>query len=447
MSDNRNDKYEEHDDSEYHFTDEEVNYEVETETSKMAPAAGGEQKAGLGARLSQSKRMLASLAVFFVLVIIVYKVVSPGSTAPSTEIASASSTAPQELSPSLNQGSAAPTEQASQMAALPSPPTPPIPSAPAASSLATMPNVSAQMPSPAVPQAAALANQMPANAPQAPQMTAQPSAAASNPNLASVPTAPTASTMPAAPTQAVPSMQTTAQPVDAGQMAGMPSSGQAPQIIIQQTPQQANNLPPQQNPQQNLQQNFQQSLQQNPAQMATGLPSVIPVQPALPAYNNAQPPSPPPSAAAQQTADANEKMEQLHTQYTQQYNDFSNQNKTLQNQVQTLNSRVSVMESQLSQLVQALTQRVQENSTAGAPDTNQVMPAQPRVFEGKVSYNVQAIIPGRAWLKAENGETLTVAEGDVIKGVGRVTKIDPYDGLVEINTGSKAISLSYGNGG
>lgn len=73
------------------------------------------------------------------------------------------------------------------------------------------------------------------------------------------------------------------------------------------------------------------------------------------------------------------------------------------------------------------------------------MPAAPmKVMEPKVIYTVQAIIPGRAWLKSETGETVTVAEGDVLKNYGRVTKIDPYDGVVDIDTGNKMITLSYG---
>jgi hypothetical protein len=82
------------------------------------------------------------------------------------------------------------------------------------------------------------------------------------------------------------------------------------------------------------------------------------------------------------------------------------------------------------------------NNGANPGPTSQL--AQP---EAKSPYNVQAIIPGRAWLRAENGETLTVTEGDLIKDLGRVSKIDPYDGVVEINTGTKVISLAYGNGG
>ena len=59
---------------------------------------------------------------------------------------------------------------------------------------------------------------------------------------------------------------------------------------------------------------------------------------------------------------------------------------------------------------------------------------------------MQAIIPGRAWLRTENGETITVAEGDMLKSLGRVTKIDPYDGTILIDTGVKVLTLTYGNG-
>ena len=69
------------------------------------------------------------------------------------------------------------------------------------------------------------------------------------------------------------------------------------------------------------------------------------------------------------------------------------------------------------------------------------------VIVPRIIYSVQAIIPGRAWLKSEAGDTVTVAEGDMLKGLGRITKIDPYDGVVEIDTGNKIISLSYGTNG
>lgn len=164
--------------------------------------------------------------------------------------------------------------------------------------------------------------------------------------------------------------------------------------------------------------------------------------------NNAQQPTATtqvtPEMSASLSAESEKLAAQLQNEYQQQINDYAAQNKALQDQVQVLNARVAGMETQMNQLVQALTRQNQaQQSPEAAP-----APAVPvSGADAHVAYNVQAIIPGRAWLRSDNGETLTVAEGDVIRDLGRITKIDPYDGIVEINTGSKTISLSYGNGG
>jgi intracellular multiplication protein IcmG len=139
----------------------------------------------------------------------------------------------------------------------------------------------------------------------------------------------------------------------------------------------------------------------------------------------------------------NEKLvNQVRADYAQKLSDYAIQNKALQTEIQTLNTRVVNLESQLSQLVQALTKPTQGGSNvASAPA---VAPSQ-QESAAKIAYNVQAIIPGRAWLKTDSGETITVTEGDLVKGLGRVVKVDPYNGVVEINTGNKVISLSYGD--
>lgn len=325
MSNNRDDKFES-DDSEYHFSDEEVNYEVESETPKTTqPTAGGGNQ---GPRLTNARRMLISFGIFLSIVFVVYKFVSPGSTTPSTDLTVAST-----------------------------------------------------------------------------ETTAQPAAA--QPQVAAAP--------------AQPAVQAQAQP------QSQPQSAQAP--VVPQPPQMA-----------------------VPAQpVAAGMPAVIPVQSAVPA--GGQSPAAAMSAyiedkSAVMSAASQQAMAQMQAQYNQQYNEFNSQTKNMQNQIQTLSTRVADMEAQINQLVQVLTRRshaaAAPGSSMNAPVSSPVQPARPEV---RVAYNVQAIIPGRAWLKSENGETLTVAEGDVIRDVGRVTRIDPYDGVVEINTGTKAVSLSYGSGG
>lgn len=50
-------------------------------------------------------------------------------------------------------------------------------------------------------------------------------------------------------------------------------------------------------------------------------------------------------------------------------------------------------------------------------------------------YYIQAVIPGRAWLIATNGATLTVREGTIIAGYGMVKLIDPIQGRVMTSSG------------
>jgi intracellular multiplication protein IcmG len=51
------------------------------------------------------------------------------------------------------------------------------------------------------------------------------------------------------------------------------------------------------------------------------------------------------------------------------------------------------------------------------------------------AYHLQAVIPGRAWLIATNGATLTVREGSIIAGYGMVRLIDPNQGRVTTSSG------------
>ncbi len=55
--------------------------------------------------------------------------------------------------------------------------------------------------------------------------------------------------------------------------------------------------------------------------------------------------------------------------------------------------------------------------------------------EGRPKFYLQAVIPGRAWLIATNGATLTVREGTVIAGYGIVKLIDPNQGRVTTSSG------------
>lgn len=59
----------------------------------------------------------------------------------------------------------------------------------------------------------------------------------------------------------------------------------------------------------------------------------------------------------------------------------------------------------------------------------------PRKAAHYPKYYIQAVIPGRAWLIATNGATLTVREGTIIAGYGMVKLIDPNQGRIITSSG------------
>jgi hypothetical protein len=121
----------------------------------------------------------------------------------------------------------------------------------------------------------------------------------------------------------------------------------------------------------------------------------------------------------------------LQTEYAQKIADYETQGNVMRGKIDELTKRLNRMDAALNQMV--------DSKQALVPPPT----ATPKV-ETKIGYSVQAIIPGRAWLKSESGDTVTVAEGDILRNYGRISKIDPYDGIVEIDTGNKTITISYG---
>lgn len=401
MLHDRDEKYEGSDEPEYHFSEEESGDYVDADLPKEEPPSAQQPPASKNSlkALAPSKRMLISLVVFLALVYIVYKMVAPPSSIPSTEISAPVTTAQTTKAPSATQAPA---------------------------SAATM-NASNVMPvsTPAPTNATPTATQ-----PEA-IMTATAVPAATTSTIPPMPTVPasSATTTSSAPMGTVtPPTNNPPPATNAPTMMAVTVGGGMPGVIT--TPP----TPPSTAP---MVQAGQPSVVAAPApmQQAPGMPSMIPVQSPQTTYSAATTNE---AKIAALEADSSRLMSQMQADYNQKLNDFSSQNKALQDQVQTLNARITTMENQLSQLVQALTRQNNESMATPAPVSSVESSDQ------RVSYNVQAIIPGRAWLRSDNGETLTVAEGDTINHLGRVTKIDPYDGVVEINTGNKVVSLSYG---
>jgi hypothetical protein len=354
----RDEKYEGQEDGEYHFSDDQANYEMEPDEaahSTETKVAAAPKSAASGG-IEQYKRPLIGVTVFVVLIFLVYKITAPSGTAVPGDITQGSSVA----APAATvQKPVAPANTAAQSAFQP---------------LSRPLGMSASSTSGA----------------------AQPAAQA-----------------PAAPVEPVILTDTTQT---ADQLV-MPAAAQQPAPAI----------------------NVQQSSVYNPAHPSADINgNSMVAEPAEVALLNQKI-----TALTQQNA-------KMQMDYSQKIADYESQNTVLQAKVQDLSARLANMETTLAHLGRA----VQQDAQSGGMNPNRPramaasggMSAQGMMqsSEPKAAYTVSAIIPGRAWLKSEGGETVTVAEGDTLKGYGRIMKIDPYDGVVELDVGGKIVALSYG---
>ncbi len=329
-------KYEGHEEGEYHFSDDQANYELEGDapSSKDGTVAAPLPKESIAQKLKNHRRIVIGIIVFIILLSIVYKLVMPSASTPVTDFSQQNASA----------AASATTTRVTTKVTTPAPP-------------ATAP-VSTQTQPPVAQQATP---EQPTVVPQQPAMNVPP--------------------------QPVP-----AQPVA---MPQQPVATTPPPSVVTTTTENVAN--------------------KNPLDRIATLEQ----------QNSAM-------------------MNLLETQYTQRIAQTEAQNTQLRTQVQELTSRISSMEVAFQQLTKILRNTRPANSYAGPPMS---APHPMRVSQPRITYTVQAIIPGRAWLKSEAGDTVTVAEGDVLKDLGRITKIDPYDGIVNIDIGNRILTLSYGGNG
>lgn len=353
-----NERYEEEgqEEGEYHFSDDQANYDMEADASvKNSEAVAVAPKESVADKIKQHRRIVIGIVVFIILLGIVYKLVSPSNT-PVTD---------------FQTGSNVPT--AAPVAASPK--------------QTVAPNTESHMA-------------------QAPAATQQTTAVTTTSSVVT----------PASPVQPAPAVSPVQQPV---QQPVMQTSTVSQPAVTPEEPAVG---------------------QQPPAVMTT---TTTPPPPIAGTPVQAQTEKNIPDRVTTLEQQNNAIMNLMQTQYAQKIADSELQNTQLRNQVQELNARISNMEVAFRQL----TKMLRNPSPAAAPRETMSAPVATRVTQPKINFTVQAIIPGRAWLKSDSGETVTVAEGDMLKGYGRITKIDPYDGIVNIDTGNRVISLAYGLSG
>ena len=119
-----------------------------------------------------------------------------------------------------------------------------------------------------------------------------------------------------------------------------------------------------------------------------------------------------------------------------QISQLNNQLGVMSNNYQTLQQEFLTTQNKLNITVQAVEELMTSHKSRPVVHVKKSYPhrysSPPISF---VTYYVQAIIPGRAWLINANGETLTVLVGSKIPGYGTVTKIHAQEGRVFTSSG------------
>lgn len=138
-----------------------------------------------------------------------------------------------------------------------------------------------------------------------------------------------------------------------------------------------------------------------------------------------------------------------NSQITQKLSALELSQQNLRSEVTALNDQLSGINTNmnelttkitdLSQMLTTLAAKVDQQSNQIAILTTRTAPKPvPRVVHRGPPprvYHIQAVIPGRAWLIATNGSTLTVREGTQIPGYGVVKLIDARQGRVITSSG------------
>lgn len=173
--------------------------------------------------------------------------------------------------------------------------------------------------------------------------------------------------------------------------------------------------------------------------------TVVPVPQQLAAT---QPPEQPTAPVTEQPRADNTQVEQKLSSLETSQEDVRSEVSSVSTKLNDINTNVSQLTEKitnLNQMITALTSKLEQQSIEIAVLTERTKPKlirRPIVLRApSLLYYIQAIIPGRAWLIATNGSTITVREGTQIAGYGVVKLIDPNQGRV-VTTSGRVIRFS-----
>lgn len=148
------------------------------------------------------------------------------------------------------------------------------------------------------------------------------------------------------------------------------------------------------------------------------------------------------AASSKKQADMNDKINNLQQSNQALVHHIEKQQFQTQTSMMGLKDSIDNINSKLS----AISNSVQDLSTVAEEDENRASELaqakrdakrrEMRYIRSKRRYIVDAVIPGRAWLKGADGTVVTVAVGDRLRGYGKVSKINPFSGQVVTKYGT-----------
>lgn len=129
------------------------------------------------------------------------------------------------------------------------------------------------------------------------------------------------------------------------------------------------------------------------------------------------------------------KMEKDQENLSSEISTVNGQMGDITSNIQALTNKITDLNRIITSLSDKLETQSQEIVRLSAKATTKPRIHTARPVRHYLHYYVQAVIPGRAWLVATNGSTLTVREGSKIPGYGIVKLIDPNQGRVMTSSG------------
>jgi intracellular multiplication protein IcmG len=124
------------------------------------------------------------------------------------------------------------------------------------------------------------------------------------------------------------------------------------------------------------------------------------------------------------------------TQLEQNQSAIQESVQSLTTQINDLKSTISEQQGQMTSLresVESLSKTVQtETALLQQLTTPKAKPAHPPAL---ITYYLQALVPGRAWLRGPNQEMITVSTGDTLRTYGTITQILVDKGEVVTSSG------------